>query len=771
MADELIPAAIRNGGGGSLPAQKAPDYRQVQQEAELPQRLVDAAASAAGEAGAHRAAELGHVFKQFEGTSSGLIDKLASQSGKQAGAAAGAAGEGAPKTGLQAVTAYGQGYNSAVHATYITSSQLGLENHLTDIESKTQGDPNGFRSQATAAVEGALKAMDPLYQPEIALWAQNRIQAGTNRQTKQADIDVGNKAIATYMSATPDLITAGLHTAAALPGPQGDAVITKLVSDNQDRLDALVKSRYITPEQAVQWHQKMIADTHQQMSGQKVDISLQSILATMKTNVEAADKLIVKDDPNLTPEENASRLHEFEQDRAAYVQSQTRSHVEELSAVHTQLASGEYGPKVEGTLHDLYKAGALSEEALFAGTAESLRNQRAGIEHDSNLQLVDDVVHGKSQGPLDPTKKDQADAVDEYFQAHLAQAGAVSDQQYAVGAAEIFRQTGILPASVQSTIRVGLMSGDPVRAVTAAALAAKIKGVNPEADAFVKNPKLAALASLIQDNTKAGLPPVQAYQMAVQTTDISPEARKARDASYKVELGKHGTNTLALQNALDAATPGIFAHAPTAPRAMTIENDRLVSEFYDKTGDLVKARALAAAQLRTTWGVSSVNGAPDLMKYPIPNSMVPVVRASIATNAKEAGYAGDPADVKLTPNANTDSSGGRMWTLTHVDPKTGDSDAILGGNNRPLVYALPSGPDFAKAHQDLVDGKLAAARSLRATQRQTSIDRNKFEERLSSVYLSGRTPEDTSSTPDNPRGVVGRPGNPPAQASDTEPAR
>lgn len=739
MADEIIPPQIRNGGAGAAPvATNAPDYRQVQSPDQIDIRHVDMAANEMGSAAAGRARELGNLFKEFEGQSSRFGESFALQSGKRAGAAAGAAGRGQEITGLASVTPYAEGYNAAVHQTYITQSQLALEQQLTDIESNSLGDPEGFTRQAMAAVQGAIKGMDPVYQPGMSLWAQARVQAGVNRQNTQKAEDARNTALATYQSATPDLITSALHTAAALPGEQGDAVIQKLISDDQDRLDALVKSRTITPEQAVRLHQKMIDSAHQQMSGQKVDISLQPILQTMRTNVEAADRLIVRDDPNLTPDENAARQAEFEKERRAYVETQTRAHVGELTAVHQQLVGGDYGPAIEGHLHSLYKAGALSEEGLFGAMAQSLRNQLGAIDHDASLKLIDDVVHGERQGPLDPKNKEQAKAVDEYFQEHLAQAGTVSDQQYAIGAAEIFRQTGILPASVQSRIRVGLMSGDPLRAATAAALADKIQKVNPEADAFVANPKLTALSNLINDNLKTGMTAQAAYEMAVRTTDVPESVRKIRDANYRKALSTGGGNEKALQDTLDAATPGFFSHAPAAPNALKAEFNSLTHEFYDQTGDIGKARDLAAKQLRQHWGMSSINGAPELMKYPIPDALVPAVRADLAAAAKDTGYAGDPKTLRLTPNGDTDASGGRVWGVTHTDPNTGLEDVLLDKNNRPVRYALPAAPDFKKAREALVEKKLADARAERDAQRQNSADQVKFEQQLADQYLRPR---------------------------------
>lgn len=731
MADnDLNPPQIRNGGAGSISVGgvTAPDYRQLQDPAKVRTDLPDNGA-------ASRAAALGSLFKEFENVSANVYDKFATEAGRQAGAEAGVAGNGAPKTGLQSITAYGQSYNAAVHATYVTQSQLSLEKSLTDIESDTQGDPAAFQMRASGLVQSALKSIDPRYQPEMTNWATARIQAGLNRQNQQKADDVRNTALATYQSATPDLITGALHTAAALPAAEGDAVIAKLVGDDKDKLDALVASRTITPEQSVRMHQKMIEDTHQQMTGQKVDISLQPVLQAMRTDVEAADKLIVQDDPNLTPDENMVRRQEFEKDRSLFVQTQSRARVDDLNAAHTALAAGSYGQGIEGQVRSLYKQGALSEEGYFSATAEAIRNQRDALELEAKLKLVDDAVHGT--GPrLDPKDPNAKDAADKYFQAHVAIAGGVGDPQYAIGASEFVRQTGIVPKSVQGQIRVGLMSGDPNQTARAAALANKIRDANPEADVFVGTPKLAALSGLMTDNMNAGLPAAQALQIALATTDITGEQKKIRDQHYTVDQKTGGGNSQALQSDLQSRDGHFWNHAPQAPMGMQAAYDGLVHQFYTQTGDIAKAREIAGNQLRQTWGVSKVNGTPEYQQYPVPDTLVPAVRSDIAAGAKAAGYQGDPSALHLTSGANTTASAGRIWNVTYTDPQTGVQDVLLGKDNRPQQYTLPAPPDFGKTQSALAASKIAQAKALRDKERQESLDASAVEQRLSDYYLT-----------------------------------
>ncbi|HEX4268431.1 MAG TPA: hypothetical protein VHY36_11125 [Steroidobacteraceae bacterium] len=692
---------------------------------------LDRAAGAEEQAANSRAKELGDAFREFEGVSSDIGDHIAAQQGAKAGAVAGMSPGYKPLSALGQITAYGKGYTAAASSTYITQAQLSLETSLSGTERDNTGDPVKFQAEAAERVQKAIAQIDPMFQPELTQWAQARIEAGVNRQADQKATDVKNTALSTYQQSVGPLTTAAIHTSMALPGPKGDAVIAKLEADDRDRLNALVASHVITPEQANTLHDNMVSGAVSQMTGARVDASLQPVLQTMRSNVEASDKLIVQSDPNLSPEENATRLHEYEQERQSYVQSQTQAHVSDLGAVHQQLAGGAFGQDVEGTLHSLYQAGALSQEGLYSGMAQSLRNQKKRIGDEADMAVVDHVLHGELPGPLDPQNKQQAAAVDKYFQEHIAQSGAVTDRQFAAGAAEIVHQTGIVPASVLSRIRIGLYSGNANRTVAAAALGAQIEGANPNANVY-RTPHTAAFARLINDNLSAGLSPTDSYNMAVRTVNIPPEQRKMRDADYSRLVRQNGGNAQALADQLKQEGANV---AP--PIAMQSDYENLTRQFYDQTADIAKARDLAGQQLRQSWGPTTVNGSPQLMKWAPPASEVPTIRADIASSVKAAGYGGDPSTVHLVPNAETDATRGRSWSLVATNPATGVDDVLLDKSNRPLVYHTPSGPDFAKAQAALNEQGLARAREERDGWRQAAGVAIPFEQELSQQMLSG----------------------------------
>ena len=147
--------------------------------------------------------------------------------------------------------------------------------------------------------------------------------------------------------------------------------------------------------------------------------------------------------------------------------------------------------------------------------------------------------------------------------------------------------------------------------------------------------------------------------MAVAAVDIPEGQRKIRDQHYVVDAKTGNGNQAALASALNSQDGGIFTHAPKAPVAMQAAYEGLTRQFYDRTGDIAKARQLAGEQLRKTWVVTHVNGAPEYQQYGIPDNQVGAVRADVAASVKDAGYTGDPSQIHLTPNAQTTASGGR----------------------------------------------------------------------------------------------------------------
>jgi hypothetical protein len=743
MADnDLIPPQLRDGGTGSVSTGRvqAPDYRQIQNPAEgiEPWRLPN-------NGGAAKAEELSRAFKEFEGAGQSLGDlvaKVRTHEGATAGAAAGLNPAFQPKTGLAAVTAYGSAYDAAAHLTYVNNTQASVEDQLTQAEQDNAGNPTGFMKAAQAIHDQTVKQAPAQYAPEISNMIALRTHAGMARTQQQAIDTARSDAFESYTSTIDTRIGAALKTASTLPQEQQAAVVQQTLTDNRTQLDALVKARAITPERSAILQQKfedaMTAAVHDQYTTNMVNHFMDLARAG---DVDSADRVLHQyvQDPNNSDVDKAGVTKAYLAQADAFHQAQSRLHANDIAAVGQQLAAGKYGQDIEPQIHGLYKIGALSPEGLHSLLDQSMRNQVADIEDSSSNQLLDEALHGGQK--LDPTDKAVVKATDTYFRTHVAISGVppLSDA-WTTGAAGLARQTNIIPPTVLSQIRIGLISGDPQQAARAAVAAERIRQANPQIDPYANDPRSAALANEINKNIHTGMLPTPAYQLATQTLDKPKEQREIISKNYgNLVRNDPNGNAKALQSALDAAVPGLFAKAPPAPVPLQAEYERLVSTYYGLNQDLPAARALAARQVQTTWGLSQMNGQPELVKNPPERLGVTsdMIRADVAASVKGAGYNGDPSQVHLVPNSNTDSSQGRVWSLVHTDPTTGVSDVLLDSKNQPLVYHVPQGQDFAKARQNLIEQKLAGARAERDANRQNSAEQTMFEQQLADEYLNG----------------------------------
>ena len=739
---DLIPSA--QAGQGPAPAggygRDAIDYRRLQQPEEgIPlYRLANSGAAA-------RAQELGRVFKEFGEQASSLSDKLATAQGARQGTAAGLDPNFKPKTGLEAVTAYGSAYDAAAHVSYVNGTHAQMENAFSQIEQDTAGDPVAFQTRAQAVADGIVKGAPDLYKPEIQNAAALRMQAGLTRTREQAIQTARSDAFESYTSTTDSRISSALSTAATLPAPQQAALVQKTIADNRTQLDALVQARAITPEKSAvlqnKFQDQMTQAVHDQYTTNTVNHFMDLARAGDR---DAADRAMQQYlvDPANSDADRAAVTKQYLTAADAYSQLQSRVHANDIAAVGQSLVGNEKhpgasGPGIENQIHQLYKQSAISPEGLHSLLDQSMRNQLESIKDDSSNQLLDAALHGGTK--LDPTNREVAKAADKYFSTHIAMSGAAPlSDQWTIGAASFARQTNIIPKSVTDQIRIGLISGGPQTAVQAAAAAERIRAANPQIDPYSNDPRSAAIANEINANLHAGMSATAAYQTAMQTIDRPRDQKEIIAKQYGAIIRQDPNGNLkALQSAMDAQVPGWFAHAPPPPVPMQAEYNRLVSTYYTLNQNIDSARSLAAKQVQTTWGVSHMNGAAELTKYPPERLGVTadIIRSDVAASVKSAGFTGDPAQVHLMPNANTDSSQGRNWSLVHTDPTTGLSDVLLDHNNRPLQYQVPAGADFAKARQALIEQKLTAAREQREQQRKTAAEQIPGEQELADFYL------------------------------------
>lgn len=742
MADELALPNISGQGPAPRGGYNAagPDYRQLERPAEgISAYHLHADTGMA-------AAELSRVFKNFESGGINLQDKIQSKLGQQEGAQAGMDPNFQPKTGLASITAYGSAYDAAAHVSYVNGTHVQIESALSKAEQDNAGDPVGFQQHAQAVGDAILKQAPVMYKPEIANALALRTAAGVSRTREQAIQTARSDAFESYTSSVDSRIDSTLQTAATMPHEQQGALLQQALTDDQTQRDALVKARAITPERSAvlgeDYKKRMGVAVQKQYTSNTVDHFMDLARAGDVDSADHALKQYISDPRNSDADKEAVTKGYLEQaDKFHQVQARVYStDVAKLgqSLVGDEKHPGAYGRRVEDQIHQLYKIGAVSPDQMHSLMDQSMRNQVQSIKDDTDNLLVDAAVHG---GPkLDPMDKKVQAAADKYFQAHnsISAVPPLSDT-WTVNATAFARQTNIIPKSAQSAIRVGLISGDPDTAVRAAAAGERIRSANPQIDPYAADPRSAAIAHEINENLHAGMAPKAAYQTAVMTVDRPKDQKENIDKAYKAAVKKEPNgNAAALQSEVDTISgKGFFGSSMPIPTALHSEYDRLVGTYYALNQDMGKARTLAAQQVQTTWGVSKMNGTNELVKYPPERLGVApdVLRADLKDALKDTGYTGDVGQVRLVTNSATDASQGRIWSVQHVDPKSGVPDVLLGKDNQPLVYHVPQGQDFSRAQQSLNAEKIAAARDERVKDRATRAEQIQGEKEMAEFYL------------------------------------
>lgn len=173
MADDLIPPQIRNGGAGSVSVGgvTAPDYRQVQAPEQVRTDLPDDGA-------AQRAAALGTMFKEFEGISGDVYNKVQTHAGELAGAASGNTGSPQYQQGLARFTAYGKAFNNAATGAYAVQAEAQADDNAARLRVQANNNPDTFNATYSAVRDAVLKSAPADAVPMLSELYNKRLATG-----------------------------------------------------------------------------------------------------------------------------------------------------------------------------------------------------------------------------------------------------------------------------------------------------------------------------------------------------------------------------------------------------------------------------------------------------------------------------------------------------------------------------------------------------------------------------------------------------------------
>lgn len=223
--------------------------------------------------------------------------------------------------------------------------------------------------------------------------------------------------------------------------------------------------------------------------------------------------------------------------------------------------------------------------------------------------------------PLDPTDKNNQEAADNYFEKNLQSGFSLRDENSLNAVAELSSRTGIIPSQVKTIFNTGATSKDPEVVLPIAKMYGQIFDNNPAAATDMPSSTMAYYTKVYELN-RTGMPEDKAvetaYRLTYEQDDRTKQmiASQVRDKDYM-----KGRDKAAQANINSFYTLGGFS-SPGADKP-GINNREYLRDYqtlYDANfaetgGDAKLAQKMTDAQVKKTWGVTSVNGKEEIMKY------------------------------------------------------------------------------------------------------------------------------------------------------------
>ncbi|WP_228006117.1 hypothetical protein [Morganella morganii] len=256
------------------------------------------------------------------------------------------------------------------------------------------------------------------------------------------------------------------------------------------------------------------------------------------------------------------------------------------------------------------------------------RWERFGKFVDSNIKAQEKTFSAnrlelsiQNNFPLDPTDKNNQEAADNYFEKNLQSGFSLRDENSLNAVAELSSRTGIIPSQVKTIFNTGATSKDPEVVLPIAKMYGQIFDNNPAAATDMPSSTMAYYTKVYELN-RAGMPEDKAVETAYRLTYEQDErtkqmiAAQVRDKDYM-----KGRDKAAQANINSFYTLGGFS-SPGADKP-GINNREYLRDYqtlYDANfaetgGDAKLAQKMTDAQVKKTWGVTSVNGKEEIMKY------------------------------------------------------------------------------------------------------------------------------------------------------------
>ncbi|MGK4231499.1 hypothetical protein ACK2MR_10155 [Providencia hangzhouensis] len=247
---------------------------------------------------------------------------------------------------------------------------------------------------------------------------------------------------------------------------------------------------------------------------------------------------------------------------------------------------------------------------------------------DSNIKAQEKVFSAnrlqlsiQNNFPLDPNDKSNQDAADNYFTNNIESSFNIRNENSLNAVAEISSRTGIIPSQIKSKLVTGSTSRNPELVIPMAKMYGQIFDNNPSAINGLSTDAMAYYGK-IYDLTRSGMDSEKAIDIAYNLTYEQNDRTKAiiaeqmRDKKYSKERDKAAQGNINSFFALGGfSSPNI-----TKPSVSNREYMRDYQTLYDANfastgGDPDLAKKMTDAQVKKTWGVTSINGKDEVMRY------------------------------------------------------------------------------------------------------------------------------------------------------------
>lgn len=189
--------------------------------------------------------------------------------------------------------------------------------------------------------------------------------------------------------------------------------------------------------------------------------------------------------------------------------------------------------------------------------------------------------------------------------------------KWAEGSYNMVKQTGYVPNGLQEDMvrMIGIGEKNPQAAVMAAELYMRFKEIPSLVDdtTSIEN---AVLLEEIGANSRAGLSPAEAYELAKQEVTMDRGEKEVLAAQWKSESGNTEKQLKRITKATDDKYDQWFKKDPAKSKAYLAQFKELEQTNFMLTGDIEKATQFAVDRLNKVWRVTDVNGQRELMQLP-----------------------------------------------------------------------------------------------------------------------------------------------------------